>query len=110
MDEAETHYRAAGMTGREYTTFEAVVALRLALEGAGFDELATPLRDLVLLIDRLVDQRVGRITVDPALMGGQPCVRGTRIPVETVVGAVAVVMADFPSLEVEDVAAALLWR
>ena len=30
-----------------------------------------------------------RITVDPAQMGGVPCIRGLRIPVATVVGMVA---------------------
>lgn len=30
-----------------------------------------------------------RITVDPAQIGGAPCIRGLRIPVATVVGMVA---------------------
>lgn len=30
-----------------------------------------------------------RITVDPAQMGGTPCIRGLRIPVATVVSMVA---------------------
>ncbi|MGD0385726.1 MAG: DUF433 domain-containing protein, partial [Solirubrobacteraceae bacterium] len=30
-----------------------------------------------------------RITVDPAQMGGAPCIRGLRIPVATVVGMLA---------------------
>ena len=30
-----------------------------------------------------------RITVDPGLMGGVPCIRSLRIPVATVVGMVA---------------------
>ena len=34
-----------------------------------------------------------RITVDPAQMGGVPCIRGLRIPVATVVGMVADGMA-----------------
>jgi uncharacterized protein (DUF433 family) len=32
---------------------------------------------------------LGRITVDHKIMGGVPCVTGTRIPVATVVGLVA---------------------
>lgn len=32
---------------------------------------------------------VERITVDPKVMGGVPCIRGLRIPVATVVGLVA---------------------
>jgi len=30
-----------------------------------------------------------RITVDPAVMGGRPCVRGLRVSVGTIVGLVA---------------------
>jgi uncharacterized protein (DUF433 family) len=54
-----------------------------------------------------------RITTDPAQMGGQPCIRGLRIPVATVVAAVADGMSvdeivdAYPDLEPEDVAEAL---
>jgi len=54
-----------------------------------------------------------RITVDPAQMGGVPCIRGMRIPVATVVGMVAdgmssaEILAAFPDLEADDVQAAL---
>ena len=57
--------------------------------------------------------RFERITVDPAQMGGVPCVRGLRIPVATVVGLVAQgmtearIMAAYPDLEVEDIRQAL---
>jgi uncharacterized protein (DUF433 family) len=50
-----------------------------------------------------------RITVDPAKMGGQPCIRGLRIPVATVVGMVAdgmttaEILADLPDLEADDI-------
>ncbi len=50
-----------------------------------------------------------RITVDPAQMGGVPCIRGMRIPVATVVGMVAdgmtaaEILAAFPDLEAEDI-------
>jgi len=50
-----------------------------------------------------------RITVNPAQMGGVPCIRGLRIPVATVVGMVAEGMAEkeilaaYPSLELEDI-------
>lgn len=53
-----------------------------------------------------------RITVDPDVMGGLPCIRGFRIPVATVVAMVAdgltvpEVVADLPDLEPEDVAEA----
>lgn len=54
-----------------------------------------------------------RITVDPAVMAGVPCIRGMRVPVATVVGMVAEgmttdeILDDFPYLEREDVAEAL---
>lgn len=54
-----------------------------------------------------------RITIDPAKMGGVPCIRGLRIPVATVVDMVAAgmttdeILADFPDLEREDIAEAL---
>lgn len=54
-----------------------------------------------------------RITVDPDVMGGLPCIRGFRIPVATVVAmvadgmTVAEILADLPDLEAEDVAEAL---
>ncbi len=53
------------------------------------------------------------ITIDPAKMGGVPCIRGLRIPVATVVDMVAAgmttdqILADFPDLERDDVAEAL---
>lgn len=57
--------------------------------------------------------RFDRITVNPAQMGGVPCVRGLRIPVATVVGLVAQgmtearIVAEYPDLEVEDIREAL---
>ena len=54
-----------------------------------------------------------RITTDPDVLGGVPCIRGLRIPVATVVGLVAdgmlveEILADFPYLEAEDIAEAL---
>jgi uncharacterized protein (DUF433 family) len=54
-----------------------------------------------------------RITVDPAQMGGLPCIRGTRLTVSAVLGQLAAgrtideVLADYPYLEREDVLAAL---
>jgi uncharacterized protein (DUF433 family) len=56
---------------------------------------------------------VDRITVNPKQMGGVPCIRGLRIPVATVVGLVAdgmtvpEIIEELPSLEAEDVQAAL---
>ena len=54
-----------------------------------------------------------RITTDPDVMGGLPCIRGMRMPVATVVGLVAngqsvlEILDDFPDLEAEDIAEAL---
>ena len=60
-----------------------------------------------------------RITRDPAVMGGKPCIRGMRVTVGTVVGLVAAgrtrdeILREYPYLEVEDRAEALpyaAWR
>lgn len=54
-----------------------------------------------------------RISVDHRVMGGVPCIKGTRIPVATVVAIVAEgattdqILADFPQLQVEDIRDAL---
>jgi uncharacterized protein (DUF433 family) len=56
---------------------------------------------------------LARISVDHQIMGGVPCVRGTRIPVATVLGMLAdgasvqEILADFPQLAEEDVRAVL---
>jgi len=53
-----------------------------------------------------------RIVADHRIMGGVPCIRGTRIPVATVVGLVALgqsvqeILVDYPQLSDEDVRAA----
>ena len=50
-----------------------------------------------------------RITVDPAQMGGVPCVRHLRIPVATVLRLLAAgvtepeILLDYPDLETEDI-------
>jgi uncharacterized protein (DUF433 family) len=54
-----------------------------------------------------------RVVADHRVMGGVPCIRGTRIPVATLVGLVAQgqsveeILADYPQLSAEDVRAAL---
>lgn len=54
-----------------------------------------------------------RIAVDHRIMGGVPCIRGTRVPVATVVGMVAEgmttaeILADYPQLSADDVQEAL---
>jgi len=60
-----------------------------------------------------------RITFNPQVMGGKPCIRGMRVTVGTVVGLIASgsqraeILADYPYLEAEDITAALsyaAWR
>jgi uncharacterized protein (DUF433 family) len=60
-----------------------------------------------------------RITTDPAVMGGKPCIRGLRVTVGTVVGLVATghreeeILRLYPYLEAEDIREALsyaAWR
>jgi uncharacterized protein (DUF433 family) len=56
---------------------------------------------------------VDRVVVDHRIMGGVPCVRGTRIPVVTILGLLgegrspAEVIADYPQLVLDDVLACL---
>jgi len=54
-----------------------------------------------------------RITQDPAVMGGKPCIRGLRVTVGMIVGQLGAgrtaeeLLADYPYLEREDIAEAL---
>ncbi len=56
-----------------------------------------------------------RITVRADQLGGAPCIRGFRMPVQTVVSMIAAGMSedeildDFPDLEREDIQEALLF-
>ncbi len=57
----------------------------------------------------IVNQSLKRITVDPRVCDGQPCVRGIRIPVSLVLRHLAAgqsadqIVAEYPELEVDDV-------
>lgn len=60
-----------------------------------------------------------RITLDPAVMGGKPCIRGLRVTVGTIVGMFAAgrtedeILNAYPYLVREDLRAALAyaaWR
>ncbi len=60
-----------------------------------------------------------RITVDAAVMGGKPCIRGMRVTVGTIVGLIATghreeeILRLYPYLEAEDIREALsyaAWR
>lgn len=55
----------------------------------------------------------GRISSDPDILHGKPCIKGTRIPVYLIVSLVAEgetvenIIKDYPSLTPEDIQAAL---
>lgn len=60
-----------------------------------------------------------RITLNPAMMGGKPCIRGMRVTVGMILGLLATkvsreqILAEYPYLEAEDIDAALeyaAWR
>jgi uncharacterized protein (DUF433 family) len=62
---------------------------------------------------------IARITLNPKVMGGRPCIRGMRVTVGTVVGLLAAgrtteeILEAYPYLEPEDIPAALsyaAWR
>ncbi|NWG31351.1 MAG: DUF433 domain-containing protein [Rhodocyclaceae bacterium] len=60
-----------------------------------------------------------RITLNPEVMGGKPCIRGMRVTVGALVGqigagrSIEALLEDYPYLEREDIAQALryaAWR
>jgi uncharacterized protein (DUF433 family) len=62
---------------------------------------------------------IDRITFDPEVMGGKPCIRGLRVTVGTIVGLIAAgrtkdqILKLYPYLEREDIDQALAyaaWR
>jgi uncharacterized protein (DUF433 family) len=62
---------------------------------------------------------IDRITHNPAIMGGKPCIRGMRVTVGTILGLLATgqsrerILQAYPYLEAEDIDAALnyaAWR
>ena len=62
---------------------------------------------------------LNRITQDPQVMGGKPCIRGMRVTVGMIVGQIGAgrsideLLADYPYLEREDILQALryaAWR
>jgi uncharacterized protein (DUF433 family) len=58
-------------------------------------------------------QQSARITMDPEVMGGKPCIRGMRVTVGMIIEALAAgrtieqLLADFPYIEEPDVREAL---
>jgi len=64
-------------------------------------------------------EKLDRITINPEIMGGKPCIRGLRVTVGTIVGLIAAkntveqVLKLYPYLEAEDIQQALnyaAWR
>jgi uncharacterized protein (DUF433 family) len=61
------------------------------------------------------DDLLNRISSDPAICGGRPCIKGTRMRVADIVEAIAhgatqqELLADFDYLTADDIAAALLY-
>lgn len=65
------------------------------------------------------NKTIERITFDPDVMGGKPCIRGLRVTVGTIVGLVAVgrtideILKLYPYLQADDIAHAFAyaaWR
>jgi uncharacterized protein (DUF433 family) len=62
-----------------------------------------------------MEKRFDRITTDPKVCAGKPCIRGMRYPVHQIVDLVAAgnslqqILQDFPDLEEEDVREALAY-
>jgi uncharacterized protein (DUF433 family) len=61
------------------------------------------------------DELLKRITVDPAIFGGKPIVRGLRLAVEHVLGMLAAgdapekLLAEYPFLEAADIRACIAY-
>jgi uncharacterized protein (DUF433 family) len=61
----------------------------------------------------LLMQKLERITQNPEVMGGKPCIRGMRVTVGMIVGQIGSgqtieqILADYPYLEREDILQAL---
>ena len=59
--------------------------------------------------------QLDRITVDPNIMGGRPCIRGMRFPVSRILGMLAAgedeatILANHPDLEGDDLRQALAY-
>ena len=63
----------------------------------------------------LKDDLLSRITIDPLICHGKPCVRGLRYPVELLLELMSSgmtneqILADYPDLEIDDLRAACLY-
>jgi uncharacterized protein (DUF433 family) len=67
----------------------------------------------LLLGDLYVARKLDRITINPAMMNGQPCIRGMRLTVRRVLEAIALypdraeLKREYPELEDDDISQAL---
>jgi uncharacterized protein (DUF433 family) len=70
-------------------------------------------------MNTIPDMELNRITRNPGLMGGKPCIRGMRVTVGMIVGQIGAghsvdeILAAYPYLEREDILQALryaAWR
>jgi uncharacterized protein (DUF433 family) len=58
---------------------------------------------------------LARITVDPKICGGNPCIKGTRIYISVILDALAEgltpgeIIDHYPSLQIEDIRAAVAY-
>jgi len=61
----------------------------------------------------MYDENFDRITQNPAVMGGKPCIRGMRVTVGMIVGQIGAglsiddLLSDYPYLEHDDIMQAL---
>jgi len=71
------------------------------------------------LDEELQNKQLDRVTQQPEIMGGKPCIRGMRVTVGMIVGQIGAghniedILADYPYLEREDILQALryaAWR
>lgn len=62
------------------------------------------------------DDLLDRVTVDPAVCHGQPCIRGTRVPITVFLDALAAgmtveeIIGHYPTLTADDVLAVMQFR
>lgn len=62
------------------------------------------------------DDLLDRVTVDPAVCHGQPCIRGTRVPITVILDALAAgmtveeIIEQYPTLTADDVLAVMQFR
>jgi uncharacterized protein (DUF433 family) len=61
------------------------------------------------------EELLERITIDPAVCGGKPCIRGTRIYIAIILDGLAEgltpeqIIDHYPNLKIEDIRAALVY-